>query len=356
IRSPGELHAPALALGQRKDEAGGDLFIRRKSRGKLCARWSPVQAMVDERGDRAVEFPMAAPALRALLEHAIDYAGLFPPASLALEPALQKQAASLRSPDRWMLGAFILPVGKFAATASQLSQFSTEHPLQISALGPKDVAAAGFGETLQGIVAAIDKFSAEDKGVIAITQFEMPLPLNVDQDSLGEVEDSLGKRGLKIFWEAPAEDAPAVIEALAGREVGFKLRTGGVSADAFPTDAQIARALVASARHQVPIKFTAGLHHPVKKFHDSVGTKMHGFLNVLGAGVLAAEHDWDEAQTAAMLADEDAQSFGFDLETFRWRDWQISTKQIAARRRLVTSLGSCSFDEPREDLRALDLF
>jgi hypothetical protein len=57
-----------------------------------------------------------------------------------------------------------------------------------------------------------------------------------------------------------------------------------------------------------------------------------------------------------MLADESASSFVFDEEAFRWRDWKISPAQIRARRRLVTSLGSCSFDEPREDLRGLGLF
>jgi len=106
----------------------------------------------------------------------------------------------------------------------------------------------------------------------------------------------------------------------------------------------------------VPIKFTAGLHHPVRKFQESVGTKMHGFLNVLGAGVLAAEHGWSEVETEEMLADEDAASFRFEEEAFSWRGWKITNARIAERRRLVVSLGSCSFDEPREDLRALNLF
>jgi hypothetical protein len=105
----------------------------------------------------------------------------------------------------------------------------------------------------------------------------------------------------------------------------------------------------------VPIKFTAGLHHPVRLFHDSVQTKMHGFLNVLGAGVLALEHDWTSKEIAQMIDDEDAGSFSFTEDFFAWRDWRISTEAIAARRELVTSFGSCSFDEPREDLRALKL-
>ncbi|MBA3609087.1 MAG: hypothetical protein H0W43_11375, partial [Chthoniobacterales bacterium] len=77
---------------------------------------------------------------------------------------------------------------------------------------------------------------------------------------------------------------------------------------------------------------------------------------VLGAGVLAAEHRWSETQTQEMLAEEEASAFIFDDEMMRWRDWQISTAQIVARRQLVTSLGSCSFEDPREDLRALGLF
>jgi hypothetical protein len=112
---------------------------------------------------------------------------------------------------------------------------------------------------------------------------------------------------------------------------------------------------MAAGTHRVPIKFTAGLHHPVRIFHESVQTKMHGFLNVLGAGVLALEHDWTEKQIAEMLEDEDASSFSFAEDSFAWRQWKVATERVALHRELVTSLGSCSFDEPREDLRALNL-
>ena len=128
-----------------------------------------------------------------------------------------------------------------------------------------------------------------------------------------------------------------------------------MTADAFPTSQQIARALVSAAKQRVPIKFTAGLHHPIRQFRDEVKTKMHGFLNVLGAAVLAAEHEWDEEQTSKMLEDENSGSFSFNGDFFAWREWKIATDQIKTRRKLVTSFGSCSFDEPREDLRALSL-
>ena len=299
---------------------------------------------------------MPVASLRALLARAIDYAGLFPPADLALEPALQNQGTYVRSPEHWMLGSFILPIAKFAEARAQLAQFDAEHPLQISALGPKTAKAAEFRPALEMAADAIKEFVAEHKGVVSIAQFEMPLPRGPIAKSLGVARATLGDLALNIFWEAPADAAVKTIEALSGSGAGFKLRTGGVTAEAFPTGAHIARALVTAARHRVPIKFTAGLHHPILKFHDSVGTKMHGFLNVLGAGVLAAEHRWSESQTQEMLADEDPGSFVFEEEMLRWREWKISPAQITQRRQLVTSLGSCSFDEPRDDLRALGLF
>ncbi|MGI8431482.1 MAG: hypothetical protein ACR2MW_04215 [Chthoniobacterales bacterium] len=292
---------------------------------------------------------MPAAALRALLTRSIDYAGLFPPAGLELEPALENQARYVRSAERWMLGAFVLPVAKFEAAVALLASFDREFPLEISALGPKTEEAAAFPAAVASAQRALAKFTEQAEGRARVVQLEMPLPAE-------DFPESLGEETFAIFWEAPAARAAATIDALRGSGAGFKLRTGGVTADAFPAAAAIAEALVSAARAQVAIKFTAGLHHPVRHFHESVGTKMHGFLNVLGAGVLAAEHGWDEAQAEAMLLDEDAAAFTFDDEHFRWHDWTIATAQIRARRRLVTSLGSCSFDEPRDDLRALGLF
>jgi len=180
--------------------------------------------------------------------------------------------------------------------------------------------------------------------------------------SLREMTQALADVQVPTFWEAAPDDAERTIASLAEHRAatdsdlfGYKLRTGGVIASAFPSAIQIARALVAAIEHRVPIKFTAGLHHPVRQFHSSVQAKMHGFLNVFGAGVLAAEHHWDVQQTARILEDENATSFAFDDETFSWNEWQIATDRILQHRQLVTSFGSCSFDEPREDLRALNL-
>jgi hypothetical protein len=301
---------------------------------------------------------MAAASLRALLEHSIDYAGMFPPCSLELDPALTNYARYVRLHDRWMLNAFVLPVGQFDAAKQFLPQFDPMRPLRISALGPKTEDATAFREALVETDAAIRSLSAHNVDLVSISQLEMFLPDDVDSSFLKEARSIIGS--LSAFWEAPAERAEETIALLAEHNsnadaptFGYKLRTGGVTADAFPTSMQIAKALVTPATHQVLIKFTAGLHHPLRQFRDEVKTKMHGFLNVLGAAALAAEHKWNEQQTAAMLDDENPKSFSFDDEFFAWREWKIDIKRLKDRRRFLTSFGSCSFDEPREDLREL---
>jgi len=301
-----------------------------------------------------------AASLRALLAHSIDYAGMFPPCQLELEPALKNQAEYLRMPDAWMLSAFVLPVDQFASAKQLLSEFDPLHPLRVSALGAKTENAGAFREALARTNVAVRSLSAHNVDLVSVTQLEMFLPRDVDAPLLNEAGSILGT--LPVFWEAPPDRAEQTIALVAeinsnadAPTFGYKLRTGGVTADAFPTPMQIAQALVTPATHQVPIKFTAGLHHPLRQYRDEVETKMQGFLNVLGAAVLAAEYKWDANQTAFMLEDENADSFSFTDEFFAWRDWKIDTARLQYRRQFVTSFGSCSFDEPREDLRALQL-
>jgi hypothetical protein len=296
--------------------------------------------------------------LRALLNQAIDYAGMFPPCALALEPALGNQASYVRSSEAWMLNGFVLPVEQFDPATQFLSEFDPQHPLRVAALGPKTTGVDAFLAALANAATAIRSFSRYDADLVSISHLEMFLPNDVDSASLKKARSIVGE--LPVFWEAPPERAEQTIALIAGHNshedtatFGYKLRTGGVTADAFPNSAQIARALVTAATHQLPIKFTAGLHHPIRQFRDEVKTKMHGFLNVLGAAVLAAEHQWDADQTLAMLDDEDPRSFSFTDDFFAWRDWKIDTERLQHRRKFVRSFGSCSFDEPRDDLRAV---
>lgn len=304
---------------------------------------------------------MATASLRALLAGSIDYAGLFPPASLALDPAVENYAEYVRAADAWMLGAFVLPIAKFVEASTLLTRFDVQNRMRVSALGPKTESASDFLTALRSTADAVSDFNAAHGAVAGVTQIEMPLPGEAGT-MITQAAEALDSLEVPAFFETPADDAERTIALLAEHRLatgsglfGFKLRTGGVIASAFPSSVQIARALVSAIQHRVPIKFTAGLHHPVRQFHSSVQTKMHGFLNVLGAGVLAAEHGWDVQQTARMLEDESTGAFVFTEDSFGWDRFRLATERVLEHRKLVTSLGSCSFDEPREDLRALKL-
>src|SRR5215470_13729349 len=123
--------------------------------------------------------------LRALLDQAIDYAGMFPPCALALEPALRNQATYVRSADTWILNGFVLPVEQFDAATQFFSEFDSQHPLRVAALGPKTTEADGFFDGVANAAAVIRSFS---KGVDvgSVSHLEMFLPDDLDSASLKE--------------------------------------------------------------------------------------------------------------------------------------------------------------------------
>jgi hypothetical protein len=127
--------------------------------------------------------------------------------------------------------------------------------------------------------------------------------------------------------------------------------------------------LLACAREGIRFKATAGLHHAlpgrfrVTYADDSPRAPMHGFLNVLLAAVLARElcerrHPEPEAVTevAALLEESNPGAFMWKDDGIRWRAQWLSAAAIGGTRaRFARSFGSCSFDEPVEDLTTLAL-
>jgi hypothetical protein len=320
--------------------------------------------------------------LKALLAGLIDYAGLFPPASLPLDEAVGLYGRYQTEPESWMLSRFIIP----AARLSQLSPGAG--PMPLSVLGRGGEIEADFLDGLEADLTAVTAVTAVTAALnqhdqLTADVFEVKLPaLLFSQPDTAVIARFITKvvaritavRPMTPFFEMPLPPTHpgwragvlALIESLAlvrqgegergrgGEAPGFKLRCGGVEAAAFPSVEQIALAVDGCWRAAVPLKATAGLHHPIRHFNDTVQTKMHGFLNLFGGGILAAVNDLSAEQLAAILADEEGANFQFDDSGFRWRDFAANLAQIKqARQTLFISYGSCSFDEPREDLAAL---
>lgn len=308
--------------------------------------------------------------LRALLAGVIDYAGLFPPAALPLEESIRNYARYAGGDDesgqRWMLGRFICPAARLVELVPFVGDlFDADRPLVIAALGRGGRDAAEFVQNLGADVDAIGAFRGTVGGSADVDVFETRLPGSTAAalpGVLDEIALRFGESWLRRFCEAGfepnwRESLPHAIRAIAGRPgLGYKLRSGGVEAGAFPSPEQVACAIIACRDAGVPMKFTAGLHHPVGHFDAGIGTKMHGFLNVYVACVLARARQIDESLTCAVLEEEHVGAFTFSGEALRWRDLAASISEVeAARRDFAISFGSCSFDEPRDDLRSLRL-
>jgi hypothetical protein len=301
--------------------------------------------------------------LRALLTGVIDYAGMFPPAKLPLEEAIRNYARYLFGPEELMLGRFLCPTPRLEELGPHCKRLFLEQPCIISAVGRGGSTSDEISSGLKEDMNAMTMFKEERARV---DTWEIRLPPGYVGDDLLPLFAAMGRAwcalsGRMACYEIAYSDGwkasvIRVLPTLVRRDplpTCFKMRCGGLEASAFPSPEQVAFVIAACRDEDVPIKFTAGLHHPIRHYNVEVQTKMHGFINVFVAGVLAHTLRLSEEQLLPIIEDEDASHFRFDDDGLRWKDFSATTEQIAATRKHVLSFGSCSFDEPREDLKKL---
>jgi hypothetical protein len=302
--------------------------------------------------------------LRALLSGLIDYAGLFPPARLPLDRAIRNYAEYRKGNDAWMLGRFIVPAARLDDLEPYHDElFADSPPFSFSVLGRGGNNLTEYLSLLRDDLRELANFRKRHGKRVVVEVFETRLPPDLADPRLPNSTFNLIKAlpvfpfvDLLPFCEAPGppEDLLKQLAQLEGEPIGFKLRCGGLEASAFPTAQRIAVALRTCLEGSLLFKATAGLHHPLPRLDATVGARMHGFINVFLAGALAHASNLDEKHLCELLDDDNPKHFSFTDRGATWRKLRISTDEIAAARRdFVTSFGSCSFDEPREDLRAL---
>ncbi len=323
--------------------------------------------------------------LHALVSDIVDYAGMFPPANLDLGAAIRNYARYGHEPEAWMLGRLICPASRLGELQPYVEGLFNAGPvLRLSILARGGQTCEQFLEGVQSDLKDMAEFCARTDERTSIEAFEARLPGGLSNEDevlglLGTVSDlwSAQRMGrVPTFYEPPPETDrrstwAAIIRGIAQHEVasggtgdaqntlkrvGFKLRCGGTDASSYPSVEQVASAIWGAHTAQVPMKFTAGLHQPLRHHNDKAQADTHGFLNVFAAGVLATSDNVNQEHVRDILASEDAESFDFKPEAMSWKGIEISRDAIAkARRQAVTSFGSCSFDDPREGLRALGL-
>lgn len=280
----------------------------------------------------------------ALLQGVVDYAGLFPPAGLAMPEAVAEYRAALAGPSAWMLGRFVVPATRLAELAAVLA--SGPAPWAVSAIvrdGASDdlAAIAAFNAGASG--ARVDSIEAKPQSLEGVDR------LAVQGRTVGEVYVEI----------APGPDVDAWLARVAALGLRAKVRTGGLTADAFPSSVALAAFLAAAVRHGVPFKATAGLHHAVRGAYrltyepDAASAPMYGYLNVLLA-TAALQAGEPAAVAEALLQQSDAATLAFADGSVRWGARSFAAAALhTLRARGLVSFGSCSFREPAGEFGAL---
>lgn len=317
------------------------------------------------------------------MKEIIDYAGLFPPADLSLDTSLQKYSKYRKSNDAWILSRYIIPAGRLAELKPYgETLFAEGNPFDFSILGKRTETVSDYKEHLQDIVSALEQFYADHGDRVQTDVLEIKLPREGvfanDADLLADIYEETASHFKDtaefphdIFFEGIFDknwekEIGLILESMNqyndstalddGIKAGFKLRCGGVEGDMFPTIEQVAFTLKKVREQNLALKCTAGLHHPIRHYNHSIKTKMHGFVNVFGGAMLGYAHDFSTDQMAEVLKEEDSEHFSFTDSGFRWNDFEVTTDEIKELREIaLISFGSCSFDEPREDLQKLEL-
>jgi hypothetical protein len=292
--------------------------------------------------------PKVVGGLRLLLAGLIDYAGLFPPAGLAMDSAVLKYGRYEADAYSWMLGRFVVPVARLAEFESAWKAIGAPAGWQLSALVAKAESDVPF----------VQSFNQRHGGALRIDALE------VKAASVGEIAQLAGAlpRDITTYVEIPiASEVEGLLTAIRAQGLRAKIRMGGLTADLFPDAAVIARFLYATAKENVAFKATAGLHHPVRCERaftyepDSARGTMHGFLNVFLAASFARTGRRPEIMEQ-ILREENPRAIHFSEQGVEWRGEQLSAADLGeSRANFAIAFGSCSFEEPVADLRTLGL-
>ncbi len=278
------------------------------------------------------------PAPRELFTALIDDAAVFPPGNAPMPAAVAAHAGFRAAWYADLVGPFLCPATRVAELRAALP---TDAALAVSLIvdAPGEVAHS-----------ALRQIRADPRFTLVMVEARAVM--------LGDAVPAVGANlarleGVRGYLELPVRGWDAVLDLVGGPGwYGAKFRTGGESADAFPTEAELAAFLVACVRRSLPFKLTAGLHHAVRHTDAGTGLEQHGVLNLLVA-LAGPASSYPGAgtgpdQVARVLASRDVEQLADALRS-------LDRAAAGAVRALWTSFGCCGVREPIEELVALGL-
>jgi hypothetical protein len=286
----------------------------------------------------------------------VDYAGLFPPASLTIERAVEGYRRNRASTSAWVSGRFLV-------RASQLEELAAVATSTMSRdEGPWEIGVV-FDTPPAEAASQAAAFHAEMEPALSVAAAEARI-LDPTLDAIRALVTTIGSINPDVvaFLEVlRASDIRAQIDAIgtvldeAGMTGGAKLRCGGITADLFPSTKEVAGFIIGAAEASVPFKATAGLHQPIRHFDEALDVWRHGFVNLLIATAAAAAGEAEEV-VHDIVAETDPDAFAISPAFATWRELRFPGSALRRmRQHNFIAYGSCDFDEPIDALTDLSL-
>ncbi|MFJ3216829.1 hypothetical protein ACIPLC_13000 [Kitasatospora sp. NPDC086801] len=276
-----------------------------------------------------------------------DDAAVFPPGNLPVAEAVPAHRGHRAAWYADAVGPLLCGAGRLGELAAAAVGGATAASTGAAASG--SAAVAGSAPIRVGLV--LPGGSAElGPALAAAAPFEVAIVELAVRDAAEAVAalDRLLPPNVPAAVELPREllrgdGLDEVLDVLVDSPYRAKFRTGGVVAEAFPDEEELAAFLTGCALRGLPYKCTAGLHNALRHTDPATGFEHHGFLNVL----LAAQ-ETDRAVAAAVLAERDGAVLAKAVHS-------LTDRQVTVIRNSFTAFGTCSIAEPLDDLAALGL-
>jgi hypothetical protein len=282
----------------------------------------------------------------------VDDAAIFPPGDAPLPRAVAEHHTHRASDHADLLGSFVIGDGRLP----ELVEVLREAPADGGVLATTVVVSGGAGAVEPAVTWADRAPELSLVGLEVALRDEADLAHNARR--VVAAVDQLLATGLlaeetPVYVEPPrcsgepAHGWLAALDEVAAVDHRLKFRTGGVTADAFPSAFELAACIGSALDRELAFKCTAGLHHALRHRDPETGFEHHGFLNVL----LATRASLDGAgaqEVAAVLEERDAATVRASLA-------EVGESGLVSARRWFTGFGSCSVQEPLDDLATLGL-
>ncbi|MDV8021599.1 hypothetical protein [Rhodococcus sp. IEGM 1330] len=243
----------------------------------------------------------------------------FPPGNAPLDVAVAQHLEYRASTFADLVGPLVVPIDR-------VTELDLGARMQVS------LTASQGPETVEAGLRAADRTAG-----VTVVAIEVTVPDGIDIDALRTITQDID-----IYVEIPRDSRrDDIFDAV--DEFGYraKFRAGGITADLYPSEQELASEIYEAAQREIHFKATAGLHHAARNTDPNNGFEQHGFLNV----ILAAE----AAHSGARVGELE--------KILSIRDEEILAGIVAGveGERAFASFGTSRIREPLDDLVRLGL-